>query len=115
MALSFLSGYSLSSKSRVSRRSNIISAESEAGTMRFIDLSATTRWLIIATLEALSETEMNTLVDWLETNSTTEIDLPVGVENYYGYVVPSAPVNAKTHSRGGNLWMVSFQFNGIKQ
>ena len=77
MALAFLAGYVLSGQTKTARTANIRSNISESGTLRFVDLGAQTYWTIGVVIEVLTESEMDTLVDWMVTNEKTEIDLTV--------------------------------------
>ena len=113
MATAFISGYNPSPESKVSRASNSIrSSLSESGKRRFVDLSSQKLWDISAIFVALTESEKNTLVDWIETNELTEIDLDIGDKTYRGYRNPDVRLDASPDSP--MTWTVVYSFEGIK-
>ena len=113
MALAFLTGYTPSPKTSFNRSSKMRSSESEAGTLRFVDLGAQVYWEISVVFELLTETEKDTLIDWLETNETTEIALTVSAKTYNGYINPQQRISGSPVSP--IHWEVSFGFKGVKQ
>jgi len=113
MALAFISGYNASPKTSLSRRTKILSSESVSGVLRFVDLGAQNYWDIKPVYEALTETEKDTLTDWLETNESTEIALTIGTKTYNGYINPRSGISASPFTP--MLWNVSFGFVGVKQ
>lgn len=115
MATSFVAGYTISSKTKLSRESRIIASESDSGVLRFVDLGAQNYWMIDVVIEGMTETERDTLTDWLETYETSEIALTVGANTYNGYIAPGQSIDTATMSDGAALWEVSFGFKGIKQ
>lgn len=116
MATAFISGYSLSSKTSATQESSVRMSLSDAGTMRFIDLGAVSNWVISAVFEVLTETEKDTLTDWLVANVGIDIDLPVGSNNYIGYIDPTQDISTETMGDNApNLWVVKFSFRGVKQ
>lgn len=115
MATSFIAGYTISSKTKLSRESRIISSESDSGVLRFVDLGAQAYWMIDVVIEGEDETDKDTLTDWLETYETTEIALTVGSNTYNGYIDPNQPIETETMSDGPALWEIRFAFKGIKQ
>lgn len=115
MALAFIAGYDFDRSTRIQRQSNIAASISDAGTLRFVDMNAQTYHTISAVIMALTEASKETLLDWLITNETTEIDLTIGTETYTGYIKPNAPVTSSITKNTAHLWDVRFTFLGVKQ
>jgi len=115
VAISFIAGYTPTQKTVISRTPNLYSSISESGKLRYVDLGAQTYYNITAVFEQMSEADKETLMDWLVTNETAEIDLTVGTETYRGYIDPRYPCQQGPTPNSSHLWDLRFQFAGIKQ
>lgn len=113
MAISFISGYVPARGTTFKRVSNVDYSLSEAGNIKLIDLGTYSYWQIKAVFSGLTESEADTLTDWLETNNTAEIALTIGTNIYTGYIKPSA-IPQTSWGGSTNLWSVSFDFVGVK-
>lgn len=115
MAISFITGYELSGASKIKRESKLFSDESASGIMRFVDLGAQVYYMLDVVIEHISESEMITLIDWIETNEKEEIDLTFDTEVYRGYFYPGKDMTLDPDPRNPNLYTVSFVFRGVRQ
>ena len=97
----------LSSATTFARVSQVESSMAVDGTMRYIDMGTDTFYQINCVVEALSATERDTLIDWLDTNETSDIDvvLRTGGPTYRGQLIYSEPVQWSSQS---NLFKVEF-------
>jgi len=114
MATAFIAGYTPNTRTRLVRDSNVRSSLSESGTLRFVDLASTTYWRVTASFGPLTESERNTLENWLATNETDEIILPVGSYNYTGYINPEAGIRVEPYDGSAVQWEVTFELMGTK-
>ena len=114
MALALPAGVYPSSRSTLSRVSNVRSDMSEAGTLRFLDMGAQSWWKVGAVFEQLDETTRDALLDLIETNETADYDIPMGTANYVSYIDPAASISVNPVSGASHLWDVSVGFVGVR-
>lgn len=112
MAVSFISGYQLSSKTRIRRNSPLVRSRTDAGTHRFIDLGRSAIYTVSAVFEALTETEALTLVAWLDAVEGGDFTIDVGDSTYQGTLNTDRPVDVSPRDSSPNLWDVRFEFEG---
>lgn len=98
----------LSEKTSVSRLSPIRTSIAVDGTQRYIDMGATAWNRIACVVEALTDDERDTLMSFLETNETNEIDVVINSVTYRGRIIPNA---APKWSRNGSLNTVSWSLH----
>lgn len=110
MAIDFPDGYDISEAgSRIQRVSGARSDEAVDGTIRFLDLGEKAFYHVTAVVAGMTESEMDTLLDWLEDNETEEIDVPIGTRTYRGKLKPGSAPQA---NRIGGVWRLAFSFKG---
>lgn len=85
--------YNLSAKTTLARQSAIRADRAVDGTMRYIDMGATTYSRLSCYVEALDADDRDTLVLFLDTNETSEIDVAINGVTYRGRLMPSVPVS----------------------
>ncbi|MEM1189947.1 MAG: hypothetical protein AAGI72_15550 [Pseudomonadota bacterium] len=84
--------FELGSKTIVERSSQVRFDEAVDGTLRTIDRGATTYRQISCVVEALDDTDAESLEVFLDTNETMDIDVTVNGVSYRGRLLPSVPV-----------------------
>ena len=82
----------LSNGTTLERVSLVRPSRAVDGTMRYIDMGAATKYQIDAVVEGLTAVERDTLVDWLDTNETSDIDVTINSTTYRGQLVYDTPV-----------------------
>jgi len=115
MALAFITGYDFSTATRIKREGSMSPGRTEGGKYRFVRQLTTLYHSIDAVVPGLNVTRRETLMDWLETNEPTEIDLVISGETYRGYLDPARPGAYRNNSQSTTLYDVSFSFKGVKQ
>ena len=115
MALAFITGYDFSTATRVKRESAMVPDRTDGGKFRFVRQLTTVYHSIDAVVPGLNITRREALMDWLDTNEPTEIDLTISGEIYRGYIDPARPGAYRNNSQASTLYDVSFAFKGIKQ
>lgn len=115
MAIAFISGYTLSPDTKISRVKNRLDKVSASGILRSVDLGAQTLSSVSAVIKLLEEADKETLVDWLDANDEVDVDLTVGTTVYRGRIDTSVGVDESISSETSHLWDVKFGFLGIKQ
>ena len=96
----------LSSRTILARKSAVRPSRAVDGTLRYIDMGAEPWYQLDAVVEALTATERQTLIEWLDTNETADIDYDLVTTIYRGKLIPE--VDVKWEVQGGNLYSVSF-------
>lgn len=85
--------FDLSGSTSVTRQSGVIASMAVDGTQRYLDLGTVTWYRINCGVDALSATQRDTLIAFLDTNETSEIDVGINGTTYRGRLIPDAGVS----------------------
>ena len=104
----------LSNQTSLQRVSQIRSSMAVDGTMRYIDMGATSYYRIDCVVEVLTHAERDTLIDWLEDNETLDIDvvLRTGGPTYRGQLFYDEDI--AWEAQDGGLYTVTFALWAVK-
>lgn len=93
-------------ESGAARQSFVRGSRAVDGTLRYIDLGATAWFELQAETVPLTAAQRDSLMAWIATNETSEIDFNVGGgTTYRGRLVPGEPVEWSVEDAG--LYVVS--------
>jgi hypothetical protein len=90
--------FDLSEKTVIEPVSAVRSSTATDGTLRYQDFSSIAWRRIGCAVEALSDNDRDTLLAFLETNKTSEIDVSINGLTFRGRIIPAEPVKATKSS-----------------
>ena len=83
--------YTLSDQTTLELVSTVRSSQAVDGTLRYVDLGASTWYRMNCSVDALNDTDRDALIAFLVANKTDDIDVVISGTTYRGRLVPESP------------------------